>query len=223
MTLTARTLAVLTRLSYELFQDLTPAGAEIIERELIQSLAVELDRVALRGTGTAPEPRGVLNQTGVTTLTNGVAGTAFGWAQVVNLLAAVQANGFDPTAIITNPRTVKSAALLADTTNQPLVAPALATSVPMLLTRQVPITLTVGASSDCSELYAGQWDQLVVGFRPQVSIAVQRSGGPAGMVGVKASQERYIDTMQIGLLSFLRADIALLHGEAFAVSTGIRP
>ena len=66
VTLTARTLAVLTRLSYELFQDLTPAGAEIIEQELIKSLAVELDRVALRGTGTAPEPRGVLNQTGVT-------------------------------------------------------------------------------------------------------------------------------------------------------------
>ena len=116
VTLTARTLAVLTRLSYELFQDLTPAGAEIIERELIKSLAVELDRVALRGTGTAPEPRGVLNQTGVTTLTNGAAGTAFGWAQVVNLVAAVQAAGFDPTAIIANPRAVKSAALLADTT-----------------------------------------------------------------------------------------------------------
>ena len=95
VTLTARTLAVLTRLSYELFQDLTPVGAEIIEQELIKSLAVELDRVALRGRGTAPEPRGVLNQTGVTVLTNGVAGTAFGWAQVVNLLAAAQANGFD--------------------------------------------------------------------------------------------------------------------------------
>ena len=63
----------------------------------------------------------------------------------------------------------------------------------------------------------------MIGFRPQVQIAVQGRGGPEGMIGVKASQERYIDTMQVGLLAFLRADIQLLHGEAFAVSTGIRP
>lgn len=63
----------------------------------------------------------------------------------------------------------------------------------------------------------------MIGFRPQVQISVQRTGGPEGMIGVKASQERYIDSMQVGVLAFLRADIALLHPEAFAVSTGIRP
>ncbi len=46
VTFTPRTLAVMTRISYELAMDTTPAGAQIIETELIRSLATELDRVA---------------------------------------------------------------------------------------------------------------------------------------------------------------------------------
>lgn len=66
VTFTPRTLAVLTRISFELAEDMTSGSAAIIERELSAALALELDRVALRGTGTAPEPRGVKNQSGVT-------------------------------------------------------------------------------------------------------------------------------------------------------------
>lgn len=224
VTFTARTLAVLTRISYELFSDMSQAGAETIEGELIKAVALELDRAALRGTGTAPEPRGVLNQTGVTLIANGANGTAFGYDQLVNLVSTVQAAGFDPNAVITNPRLLKSAALLKDTTNQPLVAPQLVTAVPILPSKQVPITLTTGTNTDTSEAYAGQWDQLLIGFRPALGISIDKAAGGYGVpINVKSSSERYIDTMQVGILVFLRADIQLAHPEAFAVSTGIRP
>ncbi len=224
VTFTPRTLAVLTRLSYELFQDMTPEGAAVIETELIQALAIELDRVALRGTGTPPEPKGVLNHTGVTTITNGANGTAMTWDMLIAAMAAVQAAGFDPNASILAPRATKSLALTKEaTTNAYLAAPPYVAGHELLVTNQIPINLTTGTSSDTSEIYTGQWDQLLIGFRPQVSIQVQQTGGQDGMVGVKTSQERYIDSMQIGVLAFLRADVQVLHGEAFAVSTGVRP
>ena len=66
VTFTARTLVRLVNLSVELFEDADPSSEEVIARAFAAQLALELDRVALRGTGTAPEPRGVLNQSGVT-------------------------------------------------------------------------------------------------------------------------------------------------------------
>lgn len=159
----------------------------------------------------------------MTVLTNGINGIAFAWSQVVDLLATVQAAGFDPNAVIANPRAIKSAALLVDTIGQPLVAPALAADVPIPPTLQVPTNLTVGSSTDTAELYAGQWDELVIGFRPQVGLEIDRIAGPSGMIGLKQSQERYIDTMEVGVLCFLRADVAVLHTGALAVSTGSGP
>ncbi|MDQ2983525.1 MAG: phage major capsid protein [Actinomycetota bacterium] len=223
VTFTARTLAVLTRLSYELFQDLTPEGAQIIENEMIQSLAIELDRVALRGTGTPPEPKGVKNHTGVTTLTNGANGTAMSYSMLIAASAAVQAANFSPNASILAPRATKSLAGLLDLQNRFMTPPPYLDGHSLLVTSQIPINLTTGTSTDTSEIYTGQWDQLLIGFRPQVSIQIEASGGPGGMIGLKSSQERYVDTMQVGILAFLRADVQVQHGEAFALNTGVRP
>lgn len=104
VTFTARTVAVMQRISYELVQDMTPRGADLVENELIQALAVEIDRVALRGSGTAPEPRGVRNQTGVTVLTNAANGAAATYDMLVRGQSTVAANGFEPGAILANAR-----------------------------------------------------------------------------------------------------------------------
>ncbi len=65
VTLIARTLPVLTRVSFELFEDLSPAASDSITNELTQAIALELDRAALRGSGVAPIPLGVRGQPGV--------------------------------------------------------------------------------------------------------------------------------------------------------------
>ena len=57
---TARTLPVLVKMSVELQEDSTNIDA-VIERNSSAALAGEVDRVALRGTGTPPEPKGVRN------------------------------------------------------------------------------------------------------------------------------------------------------------------
>jgi HK97 family phage major capsid protein len=155
----------------------------------------------------------VLNQSGVTTITNGANGTAFAMAMLTAALSAVRDANFsaDACSFIFASRTQKSLDGLVDSTGQPLRQPESVGAVPKLTSNQIPVNLTVGSSTDCSEIYCGKWDELVIGMRPTIGLRV------------KVLEERYADTLQVGLLAWLRADVQLLHPAAFAVSTGIRP
>jgi len=104
--LTARTLAVLVKLPMEMWEDVRPEGARAIENELTQALALELDRVALRGSGVAPEPRGVRNQAGVEIQSLGVNGLVVAnFDPLVRAVGGVMRDSFTPNAAIYSPRT----------------------------------------------------------------------------------------------------------------------
>lgn len=209
VTLTARSMAFLVKMSRELVEDSSPGIVGVVERDLAAQVALEWDRVALRGSGTAPEPRGVRNQTGVTITThgaNGSATSALTWDFLIDAQAAVRTANFEPTAVIDAPRTEQGLTKLKDLQNQYVRPPE---GLPQrLATNQVPTNLTVGTSTDCSEVYTGQWDQLYFGLRT----------GPMFIQLV----ERYADVGQVALLVWMRGDIALAHGEAFVVDTGVR-
>jgi HK97 family phage major capsid protein len=209
VTFTARTLVRLVTLSVELFEDADPSSEDVIARSFAAQVALELDRVALRGTGTAPEPRGVLNQSGVTTTTHGANGAAIAnydfW---LDAKGVVMGNNFEPNAHIQAPRSSVSLSKLKEaTTNAYLTPPA--SLLPMLATKQIPINLTVGTSTDCSEVYTGDWSQLMVGIRTDFQLLFLR--------------ERFVaDNLQYAFLAYLRADVQLAQPTAFVVDTGVR-
>lgn len=210
--LVAKSLAVLVRLSSELLEDLTAQGAGIIELELHRALGAELDRVALRGSGAGAEPRGIRGTTGVTVQAfggaNGAAPTSY--LALTDAAAAVQANGFTPNAAIISPRSNKEYGTFVDSVGQPLQRPPLLDGLTLLVSQNVPETLTVGTSTDTSEAYTAQWDQLLIGVRPEIGVRIVRSN------------ERYIDQLQTALVAYVRADVAVAHASAFCVTTGLR-
>jgi HK97 family phage major capsid protein len=206
----AKTCPALVKLSVELAEDSVNVD-QIIERELSASLASELDRAALRGDGSSNSPTGIRSQSGVTVENNGAAGTAFAYSQIVNARYAVEKENFAPNARIYHPRVAKSAALLLDTTNQPLRAPAYVESLPEYFTSKIPINLTVGASTDCSEIYVGDFRELLIGLRTSFRLEVTRTAGDA------------FGNLQIWIRAYLRADVQLAHPKAFCVELGIRP
>jgi HK97 family phage major capsid protein len=57
VTFTAQSLAVLVKISWELFEDTNPESMATVEDSFAKVLGLELDRAALRGSGSAPEPR----------------------------------------------------------------------------------------------------------------------------------------------------------------------
>lgn len=212
VTLTAQSMAMLVKVSWELFEDADEADGVVTE-SFAQQIALELDRVVLRGSGTAPEPRGIRNQTGVTLTSHGANGAVIGtgageisYDTLVDAQAAIRAVNFEPNAVIDAPRTEQGLAKLKDSTGQYLQPP------PGLLTRyptnQVPIGLTVGTSNDTSEIYTAQWDQGLLGIRSGLTI--------------QFLSERFADNGQFAFLAHLRGDVQLAQPGAFVVDLGVR-
>jgi HK97 family phage major capsid protein len=209
VTFTARTLVRTILLSVELFEDASPDSEDVIANAFAGQMAVELDRVALLGTGTPPEPRGVLNQSGVTATAHGANGTAitnFDWW--LDAIGAVRAAGFEPTAHIQAPRSSTSLSKLKEATTNAYLAPP-AGLLPMYTTKSVPITVTTGTSTDTSYVFTADWSQLMVGIRTDFTL--------------RFLGERYLaDNLQYAFLAYLRADVQLAQPSAFVADSGVR-
>jgi HK97 family phage major capsid protein len=212
VTFTARTMVRLIKLSLELFEDSDPSAEDVIARSFAGQVALELDRVALRGSGTPPEPQGVRNQSGVTVTTHGANGTAittttaYDWH--LDARGVVAGNNFTPNAHIQAPRTSVSLSKLREATTSAYLAPP-PDMLPMLTTKTVPINLTVGTSTDTSEIYTADWSQLMIGIRNDFRLVPLK--------------ERFLaDNLQVAFLAYMRADVQLAQPTAFVVDTGVR-
>lgn len=204
-----KSLSFMFKISRELLadgQNLTEALYTVIA----QSFAKELDRAGLRGTGTNPEPRGILNTTGIQSVTNGANGAAL--TNYANFFSGVQsllnANAPMPTAAIMSPRSLVKLGGLTDTTNQPLRVPGMLEPVKLIATSQIPDNLTVGTSTDCSEIYLADFANMYFAMRESVS--------------VQLLSELYASTGELGFACHVRADAVLTYPAAFSVVTGVR-
>ena len=207
-----RSLSFYFRSSREWLADAFGADA-VLNTIIAQPFARELDRAALRGTGTAPQPRGILNTPNVLSVPNGTNGASLASTRYANFFTGVQQilenNGPMPTAAIMSPRSRVVLGGLLDTTNQPLQVPSMLSGLQMLATSQVPNNLTVGTSADNSEIYLGDFSRLVYAMRENVSIQPLR--------------EAFATSGQVAFLAHARVDVGVLYPRSFAVVTGVRP
>lgn len=206
---TPRSLSFVVKISRELMMD----GANVesaLQQAIAAAFAKEIDRVGLRGLGVSPEPRGLLNTVGINAVTNGAAGAVLaGYANLFSAVQAIlQADAAMPTAAIMAPRSLVKLGALTDTTGQPLQVPTMLQGVKLLSTSQIPVNLTVGASTDCSEIYVGDFSKMIYGMRETLSIQLL--------------DEAFAMNGQIGFMCHARLDVAVLYPKAFALVTGVR-
>jgi HK97 family phage major capsid protein len=209
---TPRSLAFYFRVSRELLADALNMDT-VLAQIMGQSIAEALDRAGLIGSGTPPEPRGVRNVAGISAVTNGANGASLATTRFANLMSATQAllnaNGGLPTAAIMAPRTLVGFGSLADSTGQPLQRPDLLRNVQMIPTAQLPVNLTVGTSTDCTEIFVGNFARTAWVLRETFSI--QRLNEPFALNG------------QIGFVAHVRADFVVEYPATLALVTGVRP
>ncbi len=210
VTFDVKSLAVITRISRELLEDAPNVEAAIVNA-LAQSFALEFDRVALYGAGTAVEPRGLVNVGGLATTdfggANGAAPTNYGF--IGRAIQRVRTRNYSPTGVLLAPRTEGDLSNLTATDGQPLVPSPYVAAVPRYETNQIPTNQTLGTSTDTSELFVGDFGNLMLGVRTSFGVLVLR--------------ERYADTGQVGLVAWLRGDVAVNRIAAFERVRGIRP
>lgn len=208
VTFKAKSLDRLIVMSRELFEDSDPSASNVIAQAFAAQLAAEIDRVALRGTGVDPQPLGLLNTAGVPITNHGANGTAlpdYDW--ILDSIGLVRQNNFEPSAVLLAPRSQTKLSKIKDTSGRYLDAPA---NLPKVLTtNQVPTNLTVGTSSDTSEIYVGDFSQLAIGIRTGFSL--------------RLLTERYADNGQVAFIANIRADVQVLQPKAFAIDLGVRP
>lgn len=204
-----KSLSFMFKMSRELLAD-GQGLVEAINQAIAQSFAKALDYAGLRGTGAAPMPRGILNTSGIQSVTNGTNGLSL--TSYANFFSAAQAiaeaDGPMPTAAIMSPRSLVKLGGLVDTTNQPLQVPKMLENVKLIATSQIPNNLTVGTSTDCSEIYIGDFSSLHFAMREAVS--------------VQLLSELYAGTGEIAFACHVRADVVLTYPQALAVVTGVK-
>ncbi|MCA1572705.1 MAG: phage major capsid protein [Chloroflexi bacterium] len=209
---TARTLVSIAKMSVELAED--AEVEDTTEDALSAALSLELDRAALRGSGTAPEPRGVRNQTGVTIQSQGVNGAALtNYDPLSTAVQTIRENNQEPNAYIAAPRTIGALDRLKDTTNQPLRPPPSVEDLRAYSSAQVPINLTHGTATTASEIYVADWSDLLIGVRRQITVEVSRQAADG--------TEGAFTNLQVWVRAYLRADVQLAQPKAFAVITGV--
>ncbi|MDF2140805.1 phage major capsid protein [Paenirhodobacter sp. CAU 1674] len=202
--LVPRSLAVMTKVSVELLQDSINLEAEL-PRILAASLASELDRVALLGSGTAPEPRGIANTSGIGT---SAVAAAIKYGDLARARTAIlTANAGPVSAFIMHPRDEGALTGATDGTGQPLNQPAVLANIPMLTTTAIPVDGGTGTNE--SAVFAGNFAHLLIGVRSDIRIEVIR--------------EAFMGNLQYAFIAHLRADVAAQHPGAFYALTGVTP
>lgn len=204
-----KSLAFYFKVSRELLADAANIS-QALTVAITQSFAKELDRAGLLGTGTAPEPRGLANTSGISAVSNGANGAAL--ANYANFFTGINSilslNAPTPTAAIMSPRSLTKLGGLLDSTGQPLNVPPMLQPVKMIATTAVSNTLTVGTSTDCSQIFLGDFTNLVFAMREQMSIQLL--------------DQTFATTGEIGFMCHCRADVMVTYPAAFALITGVR-
>ena len=205
-----RTLVSLVKVSRELLED-SISVEDVLTNAFAQALALEVDRAGILGDGSAGEPTGITNTTGIGSVSMGANGAALAdYSPFVDVAYELtQDNAPMPTAYLCHPRTFTAAANLLDSQNQPMMKPEAIADIPILQTTQIPITDTQGSSTDASKIVAGYFPHLVWGVRSDLRIEVLK--------------ETYASTYEIGFLASLRGDWVVQHPQSFANVVGVIP
>jgi HK97 family phage major capsid protein len=198
MVLGAHTLRTKVKLSQELVEDATPDGAAAIERELIAAFALEVDRVALFGTGTDPQPRGIKNTAGV--LTTAAVGAPANYDFLAAAVAAIRGENHNPNAYVLSAGAAGALDQLKATDNQPMQQPASVAGLTPFVTNLVAGT---------GDAFTAEWAQLVIGFRNQIGVRIRT---------IDAS---LAEDFSVEVVAWWRGDVGLIDPKAFHVASGI--
>jgi HK97 family phage major capsid protein len=198
--LTSRRLTGLTKVSQELVEDSDPVEVgRVLSTSFGGAIATELDRVALKGSGTPPEPSGIRNESGVSVNATAAATT---WA-VVNERVGVLIGAnvpFERIGIALNNTSWTALYGLVGSDGHPVSTPDYLANTRILATSNL-------AGPATGELYAGDYSEVLIGTRIALDFQVLR--------------ERYADEGKVGFLPRVRADVAVRHGASFALRTAL--
>lgn len=217
--LTPRTLGCYSYMTRNMLLQGTPDIEMLARADLLAVIALEIDARALYGTGAGGQPMGIANTSGIGTVIGGTNGAQFSIDNFIDLETQVTAAnvGEDTLAYLANAKTIGWVKKLKATTGsylwsnstgafgQRTVTPGELNGYPVARSNQVRANLSKGTSTGvCSELFFGNWSELIVGEWGVLEILPNPFGAgyKSGSVELRAMQT---------------IDIGTRHSASFAV------
>ena len=216
-----KVIATLVPVSVELLEDSANAG-QAIEMAIQGALGQALDRAALKGAGAAAEPLGVVNHSGVNTITG--VGTPTTYANVSAAVGDVLASNYDGDignlSWILPPvlgETYDNLVTGISSDNTPLQPTPWVSMLQRYYTTNM--TLTTTNSPNDHEMIVGDFSQMVLGMRSggvRIEVLDQGTATDADSVSWNATTQllRYVR-------AYMRVDVALLRPTWFTVLSGV--
>jgi len=218
VTLEAKTLAALVPVSVELLEDASNI-AQLVQQSLVRAMGQKIDAAILEGSGSGAEPTGLLNASGLGSVTS--VGTPSDYSDLTTaaktILTANYSGDVSDLAWVAHPRDRATFNGLADSTGQPLVAPQWAGELRQFTTTELPTT--DGASSNESSMLVGDFREVVLGMRTrgiQVRIASDGTATDGSAATVNAT-----DQLLKWIVCYVRCDVGVLRPDFFVKMTGV--
>ncbi len=196
VTMTPKTVGMLTDYTRRLLLQSSLDIEMLVRMDLINGLAVEVDRAGLNGSGAAGQPTGLLNTAGIGAVVGGANGAAPTYEHLVDLESAVANANADVGALgyCTNARVrgkLKKTQMFSGTNGVPVWQGNELNGYRTAVSNNMPNTLTKGtANGICSAIAYGDWSELLIGFWSGVDLILDPyTGATAGTRRVIALQD----------------------------------
>jgi HK97 family phage major capsid protein len=201
-----KTLAAQTAISRKLLLQSSMDVEAFVQNDLARVLALELQRVAINGSGTAPEPRGILNVVGIGDVAGGTNGLAPTWAHIVALETEVSQDNADEGTMgyLSNTKVRGKLKTTSKVSGQNgFIWEEGLNGYQAAVTNAVPSNLVKGSSgATCSAIIFGNFADSIMGM----------------WGGLELMVNPYTNAAQGGVLvhAFQDADFVVRHPESFA-------
>jgi HK97 family phage major capsid protein len=218
--LTPKSIGALVKLSNRLLRLSNPSAEQMVRADLARVVSLAIDLAALRGTGADGQPTGIANTSGINTKGFSTATPNFDFffdmeyeLAVDNALRGKLGFVFHP-CVKRSLSKLKVAQFSGDTGGEYIIRPMDANALtnyigyPFALTTQIPINL--GAGTNETEIYFGNWQELIVGQWAGIEILPSKEAGDA-----YAKNQTWIRIIT-------DVDIGLRHPESFCLGSGVK-
>jgi HK97 family phage major capsid protein len=182
VTMSPKTVGMFTDYSRRTLLQTAPAIEALVRADLASGIGVEIDRAAIAGSGSAGQPRGIINTVGIGSVAGGAAGAAPTYAHMVELEEDVAAANADTgrLAYLTNARMraqLRLTQMFASTNGVPVWgSDNTVMGYGAAVSHNVPSNLVKGGSGAvCSAIIFGNFADLMVGMWGGLDLILDQS------------------------------------------------
>jgi len=212
LSMSPKTVGVFSDLTRKMILQSDPDAQQMLTNDLAETIATEVDRVAISGDGLGSQPVGIRNTSGVGLVSLGANGGAPDWSTMIDLVGKVSgANADNQMMAFATNTNIRSALLKSEKFaggGESVWSPGTEGNGSIagfraLVSNHIPSDLTKGTGTNLSSIVFGNWSELILAHWNALDILVDPyTMGLSGGIRIRVMMD---------------IDISIRHPQSFAI------